>query len=724
MSIQDAAARTYLDEAREMLADLEEGLLEIEARPEDLECVARVFRAMHTIKGSGSMFGFEEVARFTHDVETILDQVRAGQIPVTQELLTLTLEAKDHISILLDGPREGTSETRAASDSLLDRFKSVLGTASAPPPSREESCSPEQKDDQPAAAVQETFWVRYRPAKDTFRSGASPLALIEELLELTDKSRVVFHHEEIPALENLDVLAAYGWWDVLLITTRGESAIRDVFIFVEDDGGVEIRHLCQEGVRNNDLESMAEILTSHPQELSSSLFLRMREITATALKLRHAAPTDATATRETGPGQASGPVSGQPAGASSIRVDADRLDNLVNMVGEMVILQARLSIASKGLRSPVITQIAEEMERLAAQLRENTLGMRMLPIGTVYGALRRMVRDVSSKLGKDVDFITDGADTELDKTVIDQLKDPLMHMLRNALDHGIESPQVRERAGKPGRGVVRLSARHSRGDVLIEIRDDGAGIDPEALRAKALEKGLITVDTVLSRKEAMALLFLPGFSTAKEVTGLSGRGVGMDVVKRSIDAIRGTVDIDSTHGQGTTLAIRLPLTLAIIEGLNVLVGEESFILPLVHIESCQERFLDAPPVLVDTIDYTGKMVPCVSLRRLLGAPGNAPKYERVIIVTVDDMKVGLAVDSVLGRQQAVIKSLSEMYDDVDFISGTTVNGHGSISLILDIPQLVRRALRQAEEGMLRVEENVQRIESRDGKNKEANTCGG
>lgn len=725
MSIHDAAALTFLDEAREMLADLEEGLLEIEQDPENRESIARVFRAMHTIKGSGAMFGFEEIVRFTHDVETILDQVRGGLVPITKELLSLTLEAKDHISVLLDGPQSGTKETRAVSDTILARFKTLVPPASQPSEPGDPACAQASENGQ-AQGEQETFWVRYRPAPDTFLSGAQPLALVEELLELGSKSQVVFHDAEIPPLESLDVHKAYGWWDILLVTNRGELAIRDVFIFVEDDGGVEIRDLCQGGLRGDDLEEMASIIRSNPHEISASLFQKFNEIVAQVHRTRcEYRDKSLVAAAAAAADQATATAARPRGAASSIRVDAERLDSLVNMVGEMVILHARLSIAAKGVRSPVITQIAEEMERLSAQMRENALGMRMLPIGTVFGSLRRMVRDVCSSLGKDVDFITDGADTELDKTVIDQLKDPLMHILRNALDHGIETPAQREGSGKPGRGWVRLSARHSRGDVLIEIQDDGAGIDPDVLRAKALEKGLITPETVLSQKEAMALLFLPGFSTAKEVTGLSGRGVGMDVVKRSIDAIRGSVDIDSVLGQGTTLSIRLPLTLAIIEGLNVMVGSESFILPLVNIESCQERFMDAPPALVDTIDYTGKMIPCVSLRRLLVTPGQPPGYERVIVVTVDDMRVGLAVDSVLGRQQAVIKSLSDMYDNVDFISGTTVNGHGSISLILDVPQLVRRAMRQADEVVQGLEEGWSRGSNSIGKEiEEAHPRGG
>jgi two-component system chemotaxis sensor kinase CheA len=323
----------------------------------------------------------------------------------------------------------------------------------------------------------------------------------------------------------------------------------------------------------------------------------------------------------------------------------------------------------------------------------------MLPFGTTFGALRRLVRDLAESLGREVEFITEGAETELDKTVIDRLKDPLMHILRNAIDHGLEPAEQRRAAGKPEAGTVRLSAHHESGDVIIRVRDDGRGIDPARVRAKAVERGLIAPDADLGDKEIFALLFEPGFSTAEQVSEVSGRGVGMDVVKKSIDALRGSVDIDSEPGTGTCLSVRLPLTLAIIDGLNVCIGDESFILPLATVESCQERFVDnGGPKELDVIERMGRMIPCISLRRMLDVPGEQPEYERIIVAGVDGSYVGLAVDTVVGRQQAVIKSMDEIYKDLDWISGTTINGDGGISLILDVPQLVRHAARLGEHG--------------------------
>ncbi len=679
MSLLDAASQAYLDEAREMLSDLEEGLLEIEEDPGNKECLARVFRAMHTIKGSGSMFGFDEIARFCHDVETVLDRVRNGEVTFTKELMTLTLQAKDHIHGLLQEPPEGTSESVAKSDELLTKFRRFLDTDTT-------EAAPRESEEKPSASQEqmETWWIRYRPFADTFLSGSKPLGLVHELLGM-GRGMEIFHSEDIPPLDNYEAEKAYGWWDLLLVTDLGENALRDVFIFVEDECSLEVRLLCKSSVRGADMEELAKVIEDNPQEAFATLYDSLQKVCLSCTSQRDKAKSSQA--------KAAPPRQAPVAQTSSIRVDAKRLDNLVNMVGEMVILQARLVIASKSIRNSLVSQIAEDMERLTVQMRENALGMRMLPIGTVFGSMRRMVRDVADSLGKEVDFVTEGGDTELDKTVIDQLKDPLMHILRNALDHGLETPEDREALDKSREGMLLLRAEHSRGDVLLEITDDGRGINPDKLRQAAIDKGLIPADALLDRKETLGLLFLPGFSTAKKVTGLSGRGVGMDVVKRSIDAIRGSVDIETTEGKGTTIAIRLPLTLAIIDGLNVLVGRESYIFPLVHVESCQERFLNGQVPLVNTMEYMGNMIPCVSMRNLLHTPGEQPGYERVIVVNVEDSLVGLAVDSVIGRQQAVIKSLSEMYEEVDFISGTTVNGHGSISLILDIPQVVRRAVR-------------------------------
>jgi len=367
----------------------------------------------------------------------------------------------------------------------------------------------------------------------------------------------------------------------------------------------------------------------------------------------------------------------------------------VNLVGELVIAQARLTQVATGAAMPVLTAVAEEIERLVGELRDNTLSIRMLPIGTTFSRFRRLVRDLCSELGKDIALEAEGGETELDKTVIEQLGDPLVHLLRNSIDHGIESPEQREAAGKPRQGVIRLSAKQAGGAVIIRIADDGKGLDAARIRDKALEKGLVAPDAKLSEQEVFQLIFAPGFSTADTVTSVSGRGVGMDVVKRSIEALRGAVDIDSTPGKGVAISITLPLTLAIIDGLQVSAGGEFYIIPLSMVEECVE-IAAARADRGRTLSVRGEIVPFVRLRETFQLPGQAPRVEQVVITRHEHGRTGIAVDEVVGQQQTVIKNLGRLIGRVEGISGATINGDGSMALILDVPQLVSSVLRDSE----------------------------
>jgi two-component system chemotaxis sensor kinase CheA len=382
---------------------------------------------------------------------------------------------------------------------------------------------------------------------------------------------------------------------------------------------------------------------------------------------------------------------------SSIRVAADKLDYLVDLVGELVIVQAQITQVVSERNDPTMTALAEELERLSDELRDSTLGIRMLPIGTSFSKFRRLVRDLSGNLGKEITLATSGADTELDKTVIERLGDPLVHLLRNSIDHGLEPPEERKAHGKPTQGTIFLSAEHSGGEVLIRINDDGRGMNPAVIREKGIERGLIAKDSDLSEKDLLKLIFEPGFSTAKEVTNVSGRGVGMDVVKRAIDSLRGTIDIDSKLGKGTSITIRLPLTLAIIDGLQVRVENEYYVIPLSLVEECVE--LNASDVDENSkqriLHLRGEIVPYIHLRDWFGVDGENPPIEQIVITGVEGSRVGIVVDTVIGEHQTVIKSLSRVYKDVEGISGATIKGDGSIALILDIPSLVRRVVAES-----------------------------
>ncbi|MEE4136539.1 MAG: chemotaxis protein CheA [Desulforhopalus sp.] len=378
---------------------------------------------------------------------------------------------------------------------------------------------------------------------------------------------------------------------------------------------------------------------------------------------------------------------------SSVRVPADRLDQLVNRVGELVTVQARLSQAAASRDDSDLLAIAEEVERLTAELRDTSLNMRMLPIGTTFSKFKRLVRDLSNELGKKIEMKTTGAETEIDKTVIEKLNDPLVHLIRNSLDHGIEAPEVRQGIGKPSCGTVLLAAAHSGDSVEIVIKDDGKGIDREAIFAKGVEMGLAHADAQLGDSEVFNMIFAPGFSMAKEVTGISGRGVGMDVVKRAIEALRGSIVIDSTKGVGTTITIRIPLTLAIVESLLVGIDQDTYALPLSIVEECVELSREdiARAHGRHLINVRDQIVPYVPLRIAFGIKEQPPALQQVVITNVNGHPVGFVVDQVIGQHQSVIKTLGRMYRDVRGISGATILGDGSVALILDINHLANRA---------------------------------
>jgi len=710
MTEADAATFTYIEEAKELLGELERGLLELDKNPEDEEQLDACFRAMHTIKGGGAMFGFDEISRFTHAVETVLDRVRSGQLPISKPLLSLVLSARDHILALIDIPQDMVGdETRATSDALLAEFAPFLPDDATPPPTRKvvpSSASSTITEEGVLACEARPgppgiYWLRFVPAPGILATGNDPIRLLAEL-DTMGLVRCLYQGDALPDLDDpeFDPEAAYGVFDMLVRTPCASNSLRDVFIFVEGDSDICMERIHEGQLRGDDLSDLLEALIGLDRADPPTVLEALRQ--ALTHKLGDISTAKAKVQARVARLSAGSGQRGQVQAAATLRVDAARLDSVVNMAGELVILQSRLRQAVRAHDIEAAAAVDEDLERLTDAMRDVALGLRMLPIGTVFSQFTRLVRDLSATLGKEVDFEALGGDTELDKTVIDRLKDPLIHLLRNCLDHGIEAPNVREAAGKSPRGRITLSASHSGGNVLISIADDGRGIDTAAVRRKAIDQGLLSPETEVSEKDLFGLIFAPGFSTAATVSDISGRGVGMDVVKRNIEALRGLVEVESAASKGTTVTIRLPLTLAIIDGFCVVVGGESFIVPLVNLRGFQERFITGEPRVVENIERMGELIPLVSLRRLFGAPGPHPTYERVVVTEVEGEMVGFSVDKVVGRQQAVIKSLDDCYRSLKWISGTTINGDGSISLILDIPQLIR-FVRNREDSRLQVE---------------------
>ncbi|WP_429884685.1 chemotaxis protein CheA [Geoalkalibacter halelectricus] len=683
----------FREEAYELLIELETSLLELEDNPRDMDVIGRVFRAMHTIKGSGAMFGFDEISAFTHEIETVFDLVRNGDIPVTKEMVDLCLLARDQIKAMLDEAGGGPAIDRAQTDRLAAAFRAFL-----PETETEQSSLPAAAQNQAEQGETRTWRIRFRPAPDIFANGTNPLSLLRELCELGE-AKVVAQTDLIPTIDDLNPEACYLYWDIILTTRADRNAIADVFIFVEDDCELSITAI-DEGGCLDDGESrkrLGEILVERgdlkEDDLERVLAARKRlgEVLVDDGLVKPGAVAAALAEQQALDKQRG---NRPPAdAASSLRVPAERLDKLVDLVGELVTVQSRLSQTAAGREDATLTAVAEEVERLVEELRDLTLNIRMLPIGTTFSKFKRLVRDLSRDLGKEIELETSGADTELDKTVIERLNDPLVHIIRNSIDHGIEMPDLRQVAGKPRQGTIHLAAMHSGDSVVIEIRDDGKGLDRDAIRAKAVAKGLMGEQDELPDNELFQFIFGAGFSTAQSVTNVSGRGVGMDVVRRAIEALRGSIDIRSDKGRGTTIRVRIPLTLAIIESLLVGIGKERFVLPLSLVEECIE--LSEKDVAAahgrNLVRVRDQLVPYLPLRRWFDIQGERPAIEQVVITTLEGRRVGFVVDQVIGEHQTVIKSLGRMYRDAEGISGATILGDGSVALILDVPQLVQGA---------------------------------
>jgi two-component system chemotaxis sensor kinase CheA len=665
----DKYKQAFQEEARELLAELESALLELDQRRDDREVVGRAFRALHTIKGSGAMFGFDDIAAFAHNLETAFDRLRNGQLEATADLINLTLGAGDQIKTMLDAADGRATVDQDRSANILAELRRLTGSADVRPeaPVPVPSAAP----DVTAGGLALDWRIRFRPGLDVLLHGTNPLLLLRELREL-GQLQIALDTTAIPPLGQIDAERCYLAWDMVLTTAAAKEAIRDVFIFVEDECELSIER---------DLEQVAE--TCQPE-------------TAAARK----SVTDGRGDGR-GDGSGDGRASAGPATASSIRVPADKLDQLVNLVGELVTVQARLSEVAGRRDDADILDISEAVDRLTAALRENTMSIRMLPLKTTFERFRRLVHDLSADLHKEVDLTLEGADTALDKTVIDQLNDPLVHLIRNSMDHGIETPQARRAAGKSANGTIHLSARHSGANVLIQVSDDGRGLDAEAIRARAVERGLIDEAARLSEAEIFSLIMTPGFSMAREVTEVSGRGVGMDVVRRSIDALRGSIDIASEPGVGLTVTLRLPLTLAIIDGLLVRVGDAHFVLPLANslecVELTRQDILDAHGKHLANV--RGEIIPYIRLSEYFHMTTARPVREQIMVVETEHGHYGFVVDDVLGDHQTVIKNLGRFYRNVQVVSGATILGNGTVALILDPHRLVQNVVQSVSQGL-------------------------
>ncbi len=654
----------FRTEAAEQLEVIEAGLLDLTRNLDDRAQIDAVFRGLHTLKGSGSMFGFDQLAAFTHHCETAFDRVRKGEAPATSELIAAVLDAQGHMQALLDQPN---GDHDAMSTRLLEQLHRAVG--------REASSSNQpiaSKQQASAAPTLRTWQLDFRLPADSMINGTNPLGLIDELRELGE-CKLSVSTDALPTLDTMDPRQLYLGWNATIVTDKPRSDIEDVFIFVMDEMVMDLRDVTPAAEASDSASVVAQPVEVQATEAPS------------AREEQRAAVGDAKSQRQ----------------SDNVRVPALRLDEMMDRVGELVIAQSRLSQMAGSAVDLGLRSVSEEIERLAGELRDTMMVLRMMPVASLFSRFRRLVHDLARETGKEIELVTTGESTEVDKTVIDRLADPLVHLVRNSIDHGLELPQDRIASGKPAVGQVTLSAHQTGSEVVITIKDDGRGIDRARVRAKAEANGLIQPGQPLSDQELLQQIFQPGFSTAEKVTNLSGRGVGMDVVKKTIEALRGSIDVKSDEGAGAEIALRIPLTLAIIDGLLVRVGNGNYVIPLSAVEECLELSIDEDLRSRGRsfISLRDDLVPFLRLRELFRTGSQPDQYQKVVVISTGRERVGLVVDQIIGDHQTVIKSMSKLHDQVSSFSGATILGDGNVALILDVAHLI--AAGQQQEAQLR-----------------------
>ncbi|MCH5654702.1 chemotaxis protein CheA [Pseudomonas syringae] len=681
MSINlDQAQQTFIVEARELLQAMEESLLQLESEPGDQDAIGAVFRAAHTIKGSAGLFGLTPIVSFTHIVEDVLDRLREGSVSVSAELIAVLLKSGDHMLELIDvvASRGEQLQPPALEREVALRQALQVFQAPASAGAADSTSASVVSDDEQSAEV---LWhISLRFGVDVFRNGMDPLSFLRYLNTLGQMVQVTTVTDSIPAVEAWDPESCHLGFEIDFRSAAGHAAINEVFDFVREDCAVEITPVNE---TPDHLEPTGTELVSQPEHsplvASGELLGDQRAVPRT--------PATATAVERPSSGSEQKNKDGR-----YVRVNADKLDELINLVGELVIASAGASLLAKSCDNDPLQEASSTVSGLVEQILDGALHLRMIPIGDTFNRFRRVVRDVSQELGKDIDLIINGAETELDKTVVEKIGDPLMHLLRNSMDHGIESAEARRAAGKPAKGHLSLNAYHDSGSIVIEIADDGAGLNRERILDKAQQRGLVAAGASLTDQEIYNLIFEPGFSTAEAVTNLSGRGVGMDVVKRNITLLRGTVDLDSQPGQGTIVRIRLPLTLAIINGFLVGIDQSTYVIPLDMVQECIELDEHNRQLTRDSgyLDLRGEVLPLVYLRDHFNHEGPAARRQNVVVVRYAEHKAGLVVDDLLGEFQTVIKPLGKLFGALRGISGSTILGSGAVALILDIPALLNQ----------------------------------
>ncbi len=666
----DKALQTFIIESHDLLQDMESSLLRLESAPNDPDILGAIFRAAHTIKGSAGMFGLDLIVNFTHVVESVLDKLRDGKIVVNGEVVELLLKSGDYIGNLVTvvavNGEIPTAEMIAVESELSLRLSSLFNhdNNSLSSASEQDGVRSAELDD---SAQMDVWHLSLLFGSSVLRDGMDPLSFVRYLGTLGEIVNITMSADTMPKSEYMDPEACYLEFEIDFRSEADEETIAGVFDFVREGSVINI--VPPRKKINEDIS-----IINHAYE-SDQRFDDVQVMDG-GLEKRH--QTKDRKVQEN----------------RYIRVHADKLDSLINLVGELVIAGASTNLLAARSGNPLLLESTSVVSSLVEDIRDSALQLRMVPIGETFNRFQRVVHDVSQELGKDIELVISGAETELDKTVIDKIGDPLMHLVRNAMDHGIESAELRIASGKPAKGMLYLNAYHDAGNIVIEVADDGSGLNCERLLKKAIERGLVTVNANLSDHEIYNLIFEPGFSTAEKLSNLSGRGVGMDVVRRNIEALRGTVELDSEPGVGTTVRIRLPLTLAIIDGFLVGVNHATYVIPLDMVTECVE--LDVRERQAGRqrgyLNLRGVVLPLVWLREQFDMMGEEARRENVVVVHYGVHQAGLVVDDLMGEFQTVIKPLGHLFGNVKGISGSTILGSGEVVLILDVPSLIQHAV--------------------------------
>jgi len=675
---------TFLEEASELITDLEDALLKLEGNPKDMDAINRVFRVMHTLKGSGSMFGYEHVSNFTHKLETLYDRIRSGQKDISTEIFNTTLKSVDHIKALFEVKGEFPTNLSAEDSKLTDEISNLLN----------ESAIVTSKIITEYQTIKDnklSYLIEFIPDSEIMQNGTNPIYLIDELNGFGEM-QVLVHTDKVPTIDLLDAEKSYVSWELILATEYLHHDIVDVFIFVDTSATIKIEQICDTNVFNNSdfKKSLAEILSKNDslniEEIKSICTKQKTQENITEDIIQKVIDEKEDTEVEILKKQESAPSNEKQNAklASSIRVSSLKIEELMNLVSELVTNQASLDLYSKKTGNKNLMDAVENNEKLIRHLRDNALDISLIPLDNLLIRFKRLIRDLSIELGKEVTFITKGTETELDKAIIDQLAEPLMHIFRNALDHGIESRDERQKVGKTKSGTVSMTSYNSGSDVIIEIEDDGHGIDPEKIRKSAIKKGIITSFQNLSNDELIDLIFEPGFSTVAEISEISGRGVGMDVVKKKISDLQGTVKIKSKIGSGTKFIIKIPLTLSIIDGILIGVNDSQYIIGITNIKKIyQIKNTEIENIFNNMITLDGKQYPLINLRKEFNITNQIPVNQQIILITQDNHDVGILADKVLKEVQVVVKPISGSKGDDELVSGAAIMGDGSIALVLN-----------------------------------------